>query len=60
MIHFVAFDPETGAILRFGHCLAEDFYAQQGDALAFEADPGVTDVSHRVDVATRTLIPLES
>lgn len=57
MIHFVLFDPLTGAILRFGVCSADDLAVQGPDVLAFESNPGVTDSTHRVDPASRTLIP---
>ena len=55
MIWFVVFDPESGAIRRFGSCLPDDA-CLQGDVLAFDTDPGVTDATHRVDLITRRLI----
>ncbi|MBX9709213.1 MAG: hypothetical protein K2X61_14920 [Caulobacteraceae bacterium] len=58
MIHYVVFDPATGEILRFGVCPADDLAAHGAHVVAFEADPGVTDSTHRVDPATRALIPL--
>lgn len=56
MIHYVAFDPETGDILRFGTCSADDLAIHGPDVLAFETSPGVTDATHRVDPITRALI----
>ena len=60
MIFYVAFDPNTGAILRFGACPADDVAAHEPAVLVFEADPQVTDASHRVDLVTRQLIPMEA
>lgn len=57
MIHFIQFDPVTGAILRFGVCSADDLAIQGPHVLAFENNPAVTDSTHRVDLAARTLIP---
>lgn len=59
MIFYVAFDPATGAILRFGACPAEDAAIHAPAVLAFDFDPGITDATHRVDLSTRQLVPLE-
>lgn len=74
MIRFVVFDPETGLIQQFGTCPPDDLAVQgapvigrlgetlrpAGDVLALEdLDAAITDATHRVDVVTRTLIPLE-
>lgn len=70
MIWYVAYDLETGELLRFGTCPADDVQIQtqavvgfmgnivrpECGVLVFEEDPAVTDVSHRVDVVTRALV----
>lgn len=60
MIHYVVFDPATGAILRFGVCTADDLAVHGDHVLAFDEDPRVTDATHRVDPNTRQLVPMEA
>lgn len=64
MIWFVVFDTTTGTIKRFGTCTGEDLVLQQAldseTVLAFDGNPGVTDLTHTVDLATRALMPKEA
>lgn len=53
-VHFVVVDPETGAVLRHGYCVADDAHLQGAMVCVFETDPGITGLTHRYDPAAQT------
>lgn len=61
-IHFVVFDRNSGKIVQNGICLPEFLALQTSDPelMALEAAAGMTGETHRVDLSSRGVVPIDS